>query len=160
MPFNYRVLKQDTRLAIFEVYYRDGRPYGQTLEPFSLYASTVEELRIELARVKASLDESVLSYNGLEPISEELPSGSDGGTGFCYRVLKKGAEFAVFELRYKGERPIAKRLEPCSPFCRSVEDLRFELLLLERAFNRPVLSYDGLKPVVEMSSSLDGREGV
>ena len=63
MTWDYRVLKRDGELAIYEVYYGDdGTVQGYSAEPTYPAAETMDALRENCHQYLASLEKPVIAY--------------------------------------------------------------------------------------------------
>lgn len=61
MSWNYRVVKTEDSLVIYDVYYdSEGRPIGRHLNPSYLYGNIVEDLKEHLQLMMEALDKPIL----------------------------------------------------------------------------------------------------
>jgi hypothetical protein len=61
MTYNYRVVKEDDDLRIYDVYYNEqGDPIATHTGPTFVYGETVEDLRVQLQLMLDALDMPVL----------------------------------------------------------------------------------------------------
>jgi len=62
MSWNYRVVKGEEGLRIFDVYYNDaGQPIGSNLAPTYVHGETVDDLRAQLQLMTEALAQPVLA---------------------------------------------------------------------------------------------------
>jgi hypothetical protein len=66
MSWNYRVVRTEDGLRIFDVYYDDnGQPVGTHEQPTYIYGASIEELRNQLALIKDALDQPILEAGSI-----------------------------------------------------------------------------------------------
>lgn len=66
MTYNYRVVKEDGDLRIYDVYYNEqGEPIATHTAPTYVYGETVEDLRVQLQLMLEALDKPVLDMRSI-----------------------------------------------------------------------------------------------
>lgn len=61
MSWNYRVVRLDNHLRVYDVYYDEsGAPISRHAEPTYIYGDTIEHLREQLAWINAALEKPIL----------------------------------------------------------------------------------------------------
>lgn len=71
-----------------------------------------------------------------------------------YRVIKKGQQFAIYEVYYDDMgNPFAFTEEPCHPYGESVEELTEDMSYFQKALELPVLDYEELEKQCEERGS-------
>lgn len=69
MTWEYRVVKMNDDLGVYEVYYEDGKIVSYSLRPTSPRGESIEAIKEDFERYSAAFDKPVIEIAGDHPIA-------------------------------------------------------------------------------------------